>query len=327
MSDQETTKKGVSEQDQNQDELTSAEEQTDLSQRDLALKRIVDARKQDATEDQPFAEEEETIEDELEEEVVEEDIEEEDLDEEVEPEILTIKVNGRMVDVEKDKVEAAGGVEAYQKQAAASEKLRQASEREADLNKREAELKELEASLLGQREQDDESELPENVGEKFTEDIFEDGDSAAQIVDNIVDRLGKVEEQSRKVAEDAKKAEENEQAEAQRLLEETNNYYVDNHNDIASDEDLHFSFNRHFNKHLQAGMEPSKAVDKAAEDVRAKFNVTTKKSHNPKDVKKKMNRQPKRASGTKPPPQPEKRKSRVDTLNEMRKSRGVGHYS
>lgn len=55
---------------------------------------------------------------------------------------ITVKVNGREKQVPKSKVDAAGGVEAYQKNAAASEMLNQASAKHKELQQIEARLAE-----------------------------------------------------------------------------------------------------------------------------------------------------------------------------------------
>ncbi len=63
------------------------------------------------------------------------------------PDKVAVKINGVEKLVPADKIEAAGGVEAYQKQAAAAEMLRQAAEDKARIRQQEAGLQAREAAL------------------------------------------------------------------------------------------------------------------------------------------------------------------------------------
>lgn len=77
---------------------------------------------------------------------------------------VMIKVNGRERPVLQSKIDAAGGVDAYQKNAAASEILNQAREKERQVEAQVARLQEIERDLIRQQEDLKQKAVPPDEG-------------------------------------------------------------------------------------------------------------------------------------------------------------------
>jgi len=120
-----------------------------------------------------------------------------------EPEMITVKVNGKERQVDKAKVDAAGGVEIYQKQLAANEGLRQLSEdrklldQEITRIRQEREALEQQMAELSRPKPDAERDLPEIDGDQlqalkqkasgFREALFDgDEDKADEILTELL---------------------------------------------------------------------------------------------------------------------------------------------
>mgnify|MGYP006921593926 CR=1 FL=1 len=169
MADKDTTKPGVSDESQNNDENKTDREETldsiaenakktrmmeeagvDINnpmEVNLALEKIANGEDPDpnAGLKDPYEDEEEDLS------TIPAD-EDEELVPVEEPEMITVKINGVEKDVLKSDVDAEGGVRAYQKNRSADEKMRQAAEERKRIEAKEREIAQREINIA-QREQ------------------------------------------------------------------------------------------------------------------------------------------------------------------------------
>lgn len=237
-----------------------------------------------------------------------------------EPESVTLKIDGTEVLVPREKVHEAG-IRALQKESAADKRLREASEKERSLLAREEELKRMEEALLKQRDQQ-----ADDSGREFVDAVFSDPDAAAGHISTLTRQVQGVVEKLDRV----------EKTEAQRLQDEQQrlvNHYHSKYGDIASDEVMNFALNQ-FRRQVAAEdptLNPMQVVDKAAERVYQKFNVTPvapelTDAEKRKLAKERMPAPARQASGRTPPKPEEKPKTPAQVIDEMRLGRGPRAY-
>ena len=244
---------------------------------------------------------------------------EEEQEQEVEDKFVTVKVNGRSYEVEAEKVKKAGGVEAYQRNAAAAEKQRQVAEREAALKRREEELAELERELLSKKqpEKTGDEEEEGSFGRRFADKIFDDPDSIAESMDALEERTRKAEEATNALL---KKQQERDRKEQQTIVD----YFWTKHKAIAVDEEFTGALNARTARIAQEnpGFTQQQIVDAAAEQVYAKFNISRDgQAKKPASEERKPVKSPPRATGRKPPTPEVKTKTPEEIIKEQSKFR------
>ncbi|MDX9896522.1 MAG: hypothetical protein RBS34_13830 [Desulfofustis sp.] len=227
-------------------------------------------------------------------------------------ELVTIKVDGKDVQVPRDKVYEAG-VRSLQKESAADERLQAASRKRQELEALEERIRQQMAALQTRAEID--------YGKEVVSKIFDDEDAAAQTINQLATKLDQTQ---RLIADMATKdrmlteQQREDAAAAQAQAEEAvRAYFQQNHRDIAEDEDLLTVMVRQAAvvQEEHPDLEPTEIIDQAAERVRQKFNVNPGPGRLP--------RQGVRAGGRKPPAPPPKIESTSDVIAEMRKARGL----
>jgi RNA polymerase-interacting CarD/CdnL/TRCF family regulator len=228
-----------------------------------------------------------------------------------EAELVTIKVDGKDVQVPRDKIYEAG-VRSLQKESTADERLQAAYRRRQELEQLEQRIKDQMAALQHQAEID--------YGKEVVSKIFDNEEAAAQTINQLASKLDQTQRLITDMAAkealltaDQQEQQAAAQAEAEAGIQE---YFRSAHRDIAEDEDLLVVMVRQAAV-VQAenpDLEPTKIVDQAAERVRDKFKLQPGPGRLP--------RQGTRAGGRKPPAPPPKIESTADAINAMRQARG-----
>ena len=255
---------------------------------------------------------------ELEEGLVEKDeIEPEHIADTIEDEFVTVKVNGRTYEVEAEKVEKAGGVEAYQRNAAAHEKQREVADREAALKRREAELAEIERKLLNP---DPPPATNEDgvFGKTFADQIFDDPEAVAETMNSLESRTRKAEETTAEVLQRLDRQEKKEQ---QAVVE----YFWSNHETIAKDQEFTDALNVRLGVVAEEnpGFTQQQVIDEAANRVYLKFNISREQQQQEETTKanRKPVRTPSRATSRKPPTPEVKTKTPDEIVRDQAKFR------
>ncbi len=226
------------------------------------------------------------------------------------PELVSLVVNGKTVEVPKEKVFETG-VAALQKETAAERKLELAAQKEAELAERQAEIEaraaelaEIEASL-----NIDDIE-PTELGKEFAEAIFEDDEKVAKVISNIDKRLNALAKKEKLVEERLIREE---QAKRQDVIK----YYHSQYKDIAEDPDMHAVFNARLSRisSVDPTVPATAAIDQAAKEVKERFAASV-------NVKENLIKQPNSRSARRVAQNKElKEESLSDVLAEMRASR------
>lgn len=297
-------------------DISEESEQQPLSGRDAIMQGILENRAE-----QQQGEIEDKLVDTQEDEEVELDTEPEV--EAIEDEFTTVKVNGRTYEVETEKVESAGGIDAYQRNAAATEKQRQVAEREANLKRREAELEEAEKALI-KPEPVQEPVVDGEFGREFADQIFDDPEAIAEKINTLESRTRKAEQD----ALDAKKRLEDKEARDQKKDQESVvKYFWTRHEAIAKDQEFTDALNSRLGAIASEnpGFTQEQVIDAAAEQVYSKFNISKDNVQAEKTTPERQNRKPirapQRATSRKPPKPEVKQKSPDEIVRELAKSR------
>ena len=243
----------------------------------------------------------------------------------VEDKFVTVKVNGRQYEVEAEKVERAGGIEAYQRNAAASEKQREVAAREAALKKREAELAEIERKLLSPEpeQEDDNGEF----GQQFADQIFEDPEEVAKKMNSLESRTRKAERVTAELLQRQRQQEQREQVEQQRKQQEIVQYFWSTHEDIAKDQEFTSALNSRLGtiSSENPSFTQQQIIDAAAEQVREKFNIRKgqqQRQEDPKNTGRKTPvKAPPRATSQRLPEPEEKQKTPEEIVRDLAKLR------
>lgn len=261
--------------------------------------------------------------------------------------MVKVKVNGEEREIPRSKIEAAGGIAAFQKNAAASELLNQASIKERQLRQQEAQL-DARRHELQQMEQDLQSRarpvpLPEQGAEdikelarKYHVALLEDGDIDA--ANDILARLQAArnatpdmeeltrqatirvrQEMAREQNADLIKRFEQERGEAAGT-------FADKYPDLADDPEL-FEMTDRKTIEIQArnpSWSPSQIIDAAAGTVRDWFNGKTTPSANSDKLDAKRQQTTVRGGSARSIPRPApKPLSRSQYVEELRIKRGL----
>jgi hypothetical protein len=272
-------------------------------------------------------------------EVVEEEVEEE----------VTVKINGREKKVSRAKVDEAGGVDAYQKRAAAAEELRLAKEErhklqdmEAQLNEKARQLQAYETQISQRAVQQPAASPPPNEGEmkqlagKYHEAIL-NGD--IDVANDLLIKLQGARQQAtpdgdaiarRAVAEARAAMDAERKAERQQAFElerqEAVARFESEFTDIADDPELRDFADMKTIKIMQAHPEwrPGKVIDEAARQVREALGKPQVKAEPSDKIEAKRSMTNVRGGSARatprPAPQPPSRSQFVENL---RKSRGL----
>lgn len=239
-----------------------------------------------------------------------------------EDDTITLQVMGKEVVVPRSEVEEAG-VRTLQKETAADSKLELAASRERELNQRELDLKAMEDDLL--RKQMPVDVEPNEVGKAFADALFEDETVVANTISNITKTQANMAKEVLALKAEreliARERADKEVAEKNGVIK----HYHDSYSDISTDPDMHNSLNMRLATVAKENPEltPQEVVDEAASQVYERFGVNT----NPhSEAKRNMIKQPKRAAGRKVAVKEPKPKTRSDTIDGMRKLRGVQPY-
>jgi hypothetical protein len=266
---------------------------------------------------------------------------------------ITVKVNGKERRVPRAKVEAAGGVDAYQKNAAASEllnqasaKMRQANELEAQINARAQQLHQQEEEIQRQRaQQRPAASPPEDAGAmkdlaRRYHEALADGDMDA--ADDLLVKMQAArnssatpdaDEIASKAAEKARQEiERNEHQKRFQVFErerlEKRDSFASDYPDIAEDPELLVMTDRK-TKEVQRehpDWSPAKIIDEAATRVRnwiggrtaAPTSSTTEKLDAKRSQTTIRGGSARAANRPAPPPQ-----SRSQYVSDLRKQRGL----
>ena len=245
----------------------------------------------------------------------------------IEDEFTTVKVNGRVYEVETEKVEQAGGVEAYQRNAAASEKQRQFAEeearRKADLDRREKQLAEMERKLLNPDPppQNDNGEF----GSKFAENVFDDPEAVATQMNELNSRTQKAERVAEELRQKMLRQEEKQLAKEKREQDKVVQHFWTKHKAIAVDPEFTAALNARTGTiaEMNPGFTQKQVVDAAADEVYQKFHISRDSEEKPigKDNGKRPVRTAPRASSRKPPTPEVKQKTPEEKVRELAKFR------
>lgn len=283
-----------------QDEKEVVEEKTEeqtVNPRVAAMEEIVEANRKDSGLEEPEEEPEEEVEKEPDEE-----------------ELITLKVDGKEVQVKMSEVIDAGK-RTYQKETTADARLEEVSQRQKEIAELEAKLNERQKTLvtLADGEQID-------IGKEFTAAMFDDDNKAADLLNQMSGRIRFLEDSLALQAqnEEAKieRAREQEQQENEKIV----SYYHKTYDEIASDEDMHDMMVVRTRSHQKAdpSLSPQEAIDKAAEDVNRFYGISEDQEKVTPTV-----RTPKRAGAKrslhKPLPKPQ---TTEEILAEMQVARG-----
>jgi hypothetical protein len=234
----------------------------------------------------------------------------------VEDKFVTVKVNGRTYEVEAEKVERAGGIEAYQRTAAASEKQREVAAREAALKKREAELAEIERKLLNP---EPEVEQEGNFGKQFADQIFDDPEAVAEAMNRLESRTRKAEQTTEELLQ---KQRQQEQKEQQTVVQ----YFWSNHEEIARDQEFTDALNARLPRIVEENpaLSIQQAIDEAAEQVYTKFNLKKGSAGQQKETVKpdrRPTKAPPRATSQRLPEPEVKQKTPEEVVRDLAKFR------
>jgi len=240
-------------------------------------------------------------------------------DEDEVEETVSIKVNDEEMEVSQDELDDAGSVRTLQKEKAADERLREAAARESTLDQRERELKEMEEQLILKQDQQDVD--ADDYGKEFADALYEDEDKIAKTITSLHNSIKVLQDQNKTREAERVKTKSDENAKVVR-------HYHKNHNDIASDPDMHMSLTSRLDGVAADNPDftQTQVIDEAARLVYEKYKVNVEVEDTPENIKDKMPKRPKTASGRKPRKPEKKPKTYSEVLDGMRKGRGIHSY-
>lgn len=256
--------------------------------------------------------------------------------------MVRVKVNGKDKEVPKSKIDAAGGIEAYQKNAAASELLNQAAakekllqQQEAELSARLAQLEQLEQQMKQRAEQPAPPPKPgadiKELARKYNDALLNgELDEANEYLAQMMEARNATsdpEEVAKKAALRVRQEiEEEKKRERQAAFEEerraANAEFFERFPDIANDPDLFRLTNQKTVEIMREHQDwsPSKIIEAAAEYVSEKFMGRTATAEDKLEAKRKQVnvRSGSAKAVPRPAPKPVSRSQYVETLRQRR---------
>lgn len=264
---------------------------------------------------------------------------------------VVVKVNGKERKVPRSKVDAAGGIDAYQKNAAASEMLNQAAAEKRRLMDIEAELEKRRKQLLtaeqeiNQRSQTPQAPPPDKgemkkLAKQYHEAVFngemdQADDLLIQLQAAQIPATPDENKIVRKAVAEARAEADRERREEQakmfrKELNEELSAFNDNYGDIASDPELLEMANQKTAKIFRsnAGKGPKEIISEAVREVREWMKEKGISKHEQKTEdrqERKRSLNPVRSATARSAPKPQQKAlSNSDYVEMLRKQRGLG---
>jgi hypothetical protein len=198
---------------------------------------------------------------------------------------VMVKVNGKEKMVPKSKIEAAGGIEAYRKNAAASELLNQASAERREVEARKLQLDEQERQLTAEREEFQRARHQpalvsadgmKELAHKYHAAIMDgEMDKASELLLQMQSARGDVGEIAKQAAAEARATIKQEQAREQQIKFEVERreaveWFAEEFSDISGDDELRSMADRKTIELMEAHPDwgPRKVIEESARSVR-----------------------------------------------------------